>query len=225
MSIKHAVAICLLSIASISTARASTLPAATWRSAVDQNAASLQRADYNNSLKSAERILSQMVARLGAGSAEDEILATVITQKALANAGLGKIDQALWDWYVAQEISPAIGRSDLSAFGAPGDFLKRHPFASSEGFAGGATSPARVLKQVLPEFPTGASHLATGYLMVRIVVDRNGQPTLPRIVHPLPAATLSFAALEALKHWQFQPAKRNGEAVATPFDLTVHYKL
>jgi|ERR1019366_694404 TonB family protein len=222
---KYVLAVAILSIAGLGTSTAGSLPADTWRSAINENAANLRKGDYSTSLKTAERLLSQMVERLGAGSAEDEMLATALTQKALANAGLGNVNDALWYWYIAQEISPTAAKSDLSGFGAPGEFLKRHPFANAESSPGVGTTPARVLKQVVPNFPPGASHFGAGDLIVHIIIDRNGSPTLPHIVHALPAPTLSLVALEALKRWQFTPAKQNGEAVPFPFDLTVHYKL
>jgi TonB family protein len=222
----RALAVSLLSVACLTTASASPLSADNWRREVTQSAAILHTGDYASSLKIVEHVLSDMVEHLGAGGADDEMLATALTHKALANAGLGKVDEALWYWYIAQEISPTVAKSDLSAFGAPGEFLKRHPFSGVDTSVGGGVTPARVLKQVLPRFPPGASRFGiAGDLVVQIVIDRNGQPTLPRIVRALPAPTLSFVALEALRHWQFEPARRNGEAVPTVFDLTVHYKL
>jgi TonB family protein len=197
-----------------------------WRTEVGQSAATLRSGNYTNSLKVADQILSSMVDRLGAGGADDTMLATALTHKALANAGLGKINEALWYWYIAQEISPAVAKSDLSSFGAPGEFLKRHPFTDADASPSGRVIPARIVKQVMPKFPPGASRFGIGGdLVVQIVIDKNGQPTLPRIVHALPAPTLSFVALEALKQWQFEPARQNGEAVSIVFDLTVHYKL
>ena len=197
-----------------------------WRNEVNQSAATLRSGNYANALKIAEQTLSTMVERLGSGGADDVMLATALTHKALANAGLGKINEALWYWYIAQEISPAVAKSDLSSFGAPGEFLKRHPFADADSPSGGRITPARIVKQVLPKFPQGASRFGiSGDLVVQIVIDKNGQPTLPRIVHALPAPTLSFVALEALKNWKFEPARQNGEPVSIVFDLTVHYKL
>jgi TonB family protein len=222
---RRALAASLISIACIASASAATLSPETWRKAVNENAASLKKGDYSNSLTAADRVLSEMVKFLGAGATEDEMLATVLTQKALANAGLGNINEALWYWYIAQEISPAAAKSNLSGFGAPGEFLKRHPFVIADANPGRGTTPARVLKQVVPSFPSGASRFGAGDLIVHIIIDKNGSPTLPHIVHPLPAPTLSFVALEALKHWQFAPAKQNGDAVSFPFNLTVHYKL
>ncbi|HEX3579282.1 MAG TPA: energy transducer TonB [Thermoanaerobaculia bacterium] len=197
-----------------------------WQDEVSQSAATLRTGNYANSLKVADQVLTAMVERLGAGGADDTMLATALTHKALANAGLGKINEALWYWYIAQEISPAAARSDLSTFGAPGEFLKRHPLTDFDASPTGRVTPARIVKQVMPKFPPGASRFGIGGdLVVQIVIDANGQPTLPRIVHALPAPTLSFVALEALKRWQFEPARQNGEAVPIVFDLTVHYKL
>ena len=214
----------LLLSAFLGTASAGT--SGNWQTEINQSAATLHSGNYANSLKAADQILAAMVERLGAGGADDTMLATALTHKALANAGLGKINEALWYWYIAQEISPAIARTDLSTFGAPGEFLKRHPFADSDASPTGRVTPARVVKQVMPKFPLGASRFGVGGdLVVQVVIDKNGQPTLPRIVHALPAPTLSYVALEALKHWQFEPARQNGEAVPIVFDLTVHYKL
>jgi len=214
----------LLLSAFLGTASAAT--SSNWQTEVNQSAATLRSGNYANSLKIADQILSAMVERLGAGGADDTMLATALTHKALANAGLGKINEALWYWYIAQEISPGVAKSDLSTFGAPGEFLKRHPFTDSDPSPSGRVTPARIVKQVVPKFPAGASRFGiAGDLVVQVVIDKNGQPTLPRIVHALPAPTLSFVALEALKQWQFEPARQNGEPVPIVFDLTVHYKL
>ena len=166
-----------------------------------------------------------MVERLGAGGADDATLATALTHKALANAGLGKINEALWYWYIAQEISPAVAKSDLSAFGAPGEFLETAPASRTPTLALPRSDSGRSRQAGRAELSAGRLAIWRGRLIVQVVIDKNGQPTLPRIVHPLPAPTLSFVALEALKHWQFEPARQNGDAFPSAFDLTVHYKL
>ena len=219
-------AVSLLFFGCIGTTSAASLQADKWRGEVNQSAATLRAGHYANSLTIIDHVLSDMVEQLGSGGADDEMLATVLTYKALANAGLGKVDDALWYWYIAQEISPAAAKSDFSSFGAPGEFLKRHLFSVAEPTTRGKVIPARVVKQVLPRFPAGASKFGiAGDLVVQIIVDKNGQPTLPHIVRPLPASTLSFVALEALRHWQFSPAESNGAPISMAFALTVHYKL
>jgi TonB family protein len=222
----RALTVSLLFSGFIGTASAATLSDGNWRNDINQSAATLRAGNYAGSLKIVDNVLADMVDHLGAGGADDELLATALTHKALANAGLGKVDDALWYWYIAQEISPAAAKSDFTAFGAPGEFLKRHPFTATEPTARGKVTPAHVVKQVLPKFPAGASRFGmAGDLVVEIIIDKNGQPTLPRIVRALPAPTLSFVALEALRHWQFAPAISNGAPISMAFDLTVHYKL
>jgi TonB family protein len=207
----------------LGTVSSATLSAQNWRGDINQSAALLHKSDYDGSLKIADRVVSEMVQKLGT---QDDLFATALTHKALASAGLGNVNDALWYWYIAQAISPAGAKTDLSEFGAAGEFLKRHPFSNAEMPVRGSVTPARVVKQVLPKFPAGASKFGiAGDLVVQIIIDRNGQPTLPRIVRALPAPTLSFVALEALRHWQFEPGRSNGQPISMPFDLTVHYKL
>src|SRR5882672_1052967 len=142
----------------LGTVSTATLSADNWRNEVNQSAATLRTGNYANSLKAADQVLTRMVESLGAGGADDEMLATALTHKALANAGLGKINEALWYWNIAQEISPSAAKKDLSAFGAPGEFLGRHPYSNADTNPGGrGVTPARVLKQVPPKFPPGAS--------------------------------------------------------------------
>ena len=59
-----------------------------WQNDVSQSAATLRTGNYANSLKIADQVLSAMVERLGVGGADDATLATALTHKALANAGL-----------------------------------------------------------------------------------------------------------------------------------------
>lgn len=198
--------------------------AATWQGKIDESGARIRSGDYDGASKELDRIISEMVEQLGGGEADNQLFATALTYKAMAAGGQGSVDEALWDWYVAQDISPAVAKFDFTGFGTAGDLLKYHPMAAADAVTGGA--PSQVLQRVVPKFPTGASRFGIfGDLIVQVVVDPSGAPTLPRIIHPLPAATLSFVALDALRQWRFQPATHNGQPVASVFNLTVHYKL
>jgi len=194
-----------------------------WEQQFDESMANLQAGRYAASSQIIDRAISEMVERLGTGQSESQLLATALTHKALASAGQGNVDDALWYWAVAQQISPAVLKTDLSPFGAAGEYLSRHPVTDIDT---DGSSSVKVVKQVMPKFPAGASRFGIeGNLIVQVTVDPNGQPKFPKIVHPLPAPTLSFVALEALHHWRFEPAKKNGEPVPGVFNLTVRYKL
>ena len=193
-----------------------------WQKPLEESASNIQAGHYAAASQIIDRAIAEMVERLGGGQADNQLFATALVQKALASAGRGDVDDALWYWYVAQEISPEAGKTDLSAFGAPGEYLARHPMTPDTSSAGAA----HVVKQVMPKFPQGASRFGIGGdLVVQIIIDPNGQPTRPHIVHPLPAPALSYVALEALRKWRFEPAKQNGQPVPAVFNLTVHYKL
>ncbi len=47
--------------------------------------------------------------------------------RALAEAGLGHRDEALWHWHEALDLDPAFAREDLDGYGAPGRLLAGHP--------------------------------------------------------------------------------------------------
>ncbi len=214
--IGHAVVVLLLA--------AQSAAAGMWQNRIAMDARLIRDAKYETASTYIDEVIGDMVERLGSGSDGNQLFATALVHKALASAGLGNVNEALWYWSIAQQIAPDVAKSDLSSFGAPGEFLARHPMADPP--VGPMTSPPKVVKKVVPKFPPGASRFGiAGDLVVQVVVDRNGEPTLPKIVRALPAPTLSFVALEALRQWRFAAATNNGEPVPAVFDLTVHYKL
>ena len=70
----------------------------------------------------------------------------------------------------------------------------------------------RVLTRVEPVYPPEArsAHI-TGLVVVRIVIDKNGEVLNAEYVSGLPM--LVPAAIEAIKQWKYQPFLLNGETV------------
>jgi TonB family protein len=208
---------------------------ALWRELLADSATSLKAGDYGRALKRSDRLIAEMVDRLGPGDLEAQAFAIALTHRALAHAGLGNTDDALWYWHAALSLYPALARSDISMFGAPGQFLKTHPARPIESAlpVEGARplgdveiTPPKLLKRVEPQFPPGAKAFAVdGVLIVQVVIEASGRVSSPLILKALPAPTLSYAALEAVKRWRFQPAKIRGEPSPVLFNLTVNYKL
>ena len=81
--------------------------AGNWRNEISQSAATLRTGNYANALKIADQVLSAMVERLGAGGADDATLATALTHKALANAGLGNAAAAVSEGQKGMELQPS----------------------------------------------------------------------------------------------------------------------
>ena len=138
-------------------AAASSYAADPFISRLGDSATALKADDYAKALKIDERLVDDMVERLGPGDAESKWFAVAVLHKALALAGLGRNDDAVWYWHVALNIYPAIAESDMSMFGAPAEFLKQHPLAPPAASpVGGNIHPPKTIKRVEPRYPMGA---------------------------------------------------------------------
>jgi TonB family protein len=171
---------------------------------------------------------------LGPGDSAAYVFGIVVTHKALANAGLGNRDDALWYWHTALGLFPRLAEADLSMFGEAGTFLKEHPPEATRDSSTNRpvvstapnVAPPRLLKRVEPQYPAGARTFdVAGILIVEVIIDKEGRVTAPRVRRALPAPTLSYAALEALRQWRFEPGRMGGEPVDVLFNLTVNFKL
>jgi TonB family protein len=205
-----------------------------WEQKIKQSSAALQHGDYKASLRIANRLIGEMEEMLGPGDSAAYVFGIVVTHKALANAGLGNRDDALWYWHTALALFPRLAEADLSMFGEAGKFLKEHPPEVARNSSTSrpvelptpnVTAP-RVLKHVEPRYPAGAMTFdVSGILIVEVIIDKEGRVSSPRIRKALPAPTLSYAALDAVRQWRFEPGRIGGEPVDVLFNLTVNFKL
>ena len=183
---------------------------------------------YAEALKLDETVITQMGEHYVSGDATAQLFAIAVAHKALALAGMGKEDDALWYWYAAASIYPAVARSDMSAFGAAGKFLAEHPPKPVEVRV---PEDARivqptVLKKVETRWPTRSLEtLVESPLVVELLVGRDGRAHLPRIIGDVPAPLLAFATLEALRQWVFAPATADGQPVDAPYRMSFGYKV
>lgn len=196
-------------------------------SRLGDSATALKSADYEKALKIDERLIRDMIEQLGPGDAESKWFSVVVTHKALALAGLGRTDDAIWYWQVAQNLYPAIAESDMSMFGAPAELLKKHPLETPTALrVGGDVRAPQARKRVEPKYPQGARYFGVdGVAIFESLIDANGDVRSIRILKALPSPTLSYCALEALHQWKFTPATVDGKPVEVLFNLTINYKI
>lgn len=206
-------------------------------SRLGDSATALKKGDYAAALKIDERLIKQMMRELGPGDAESKWFSVAVAHKALALAGLGRNDDALWYWHVALTIYPAIAEADMSMFGAPAEFLKQHPFTPPPALFEITSKlppqsvPANVqapkaIKRVEPLYPEGArAFRVSGIAIFACVIDVTGSVTDIAMKKGLPAPTLSYTAMEALHQWKFEPGKLDGKPVPVLFNLTINYTL
>lgn len=220
-------ALVVVLIATIAMAvHAQSNPIERWNLRLTESAERLERGNHAAALKNVERVIREMFRQLGRGDEAARALSIAVSYKAVALAGLGREEDALWYWHTALALYPSVAERDLSAFGEAGAFLAAHrePRRAETG-ASAKPDPKieapKPIRRVDPQFPGGArAFRGMGNLVVEVVVTKDGKVTAPRIVQPLAAPTMSYALLEALRKWRFEPGTLNGEPVEMTFIMS-----
>jgi len=88
---------------------------------------------------------------------------------------------------------------------------------------GGQVQKARLVKSVPPVYPPFAkSSRVSGNVILDALIDATGNVTeLKAISGP---AMLRQAAMDAVKHWKYEPARLNGRPVALHLAVTVKFR-
>lgn len=90
---------------------------------------------------------------------------------------------------------------------------------------GGGVSAPRVLYQPDPEYSEEARKAKyQGVVVLWIVVGPDGRVHDMRVSRPL-GLGLDEKALEAVKQWRFEPARKDGQAVAVQVNVEVNFRL
>lgn len=197
--------------------------------------------DYPAARKITVKVTDQMVDAMGPGEQAAKALGAVLTLRALAEAGLGREDDALWYWHLALNLFPGVAGYDLARYGEPGELLRGNPISkeppngacSSPPANGvdccpscpdGSITPPKVRKKPLPSYPGGAMGFGEeGTLAVMVLVATDGSVSHPRIVEGLPAPTMAYTVLESMREWDFEPARRNGEPIPFYYHVTTNF--
>ena len=85
-------------------------------------------------------------------------------------------------------------------------------------------TPPVATDQVPPDYPTAMRRAnLDGKALVTLIVLPNGHPDQVQLVeatHPL----FAQAAVDAVQHWRFKPATKNGVAVAAEMQLPIEFR-
>ena len=90
----------------------------------------------------------------------------------------------------------------------------------------GVTNPVPV-QQVRPDYPRSAwMRKVSGVVRIRVLVSELGYVLQAEVVSsPDPLGSLDRAALEAVRQWRFNPARRDGNAVRSWYIIPMEFKL
>jgi TonB family protein len=214
-------------------ARAEASGPQSWERDLTRSLESIKSENYAESLKLTRRVLSAMESVLGPGEQSTRAMGIVVLHKAVAHAGLGQDEEALWYWNVARAFYPLVATGKLEPFGPHAERLRalaqgRDSGQSAMSVAGetAAVTAPRIKKRVQPNYPPGAQAFGEqGLLILQLVIGADGVVRSPSILKPLGAPTLTYAAMEAVKRWTFEPGMKDGKPVPVIFKLTMEYKL
>jgi TonB-like protein len=171
---------------------------------------------------------------------EGLLLGRVTALRAIAEAELGRFDEACWHWYAAQNLSPGDVRAiDLSQYGTAGEFLRHQMLTDAQSEHAGLVDvidpvrpegsysrnfqqPVRT-KVVYPRRPQDLSRRDrfSKVVNIQITVDESGQIRQPLVIDGGFYPGLIYRAFEALRRWQYQPATFNGKPVAFRYVVPV----
>jgi TonB family protein len=166
----------------------------------------------------------EMVIELVTAGSEDGRLASALRALALAEAGIGRVDEAVWHWQVVQNLKPGLVL-DPAAYGEAGALLARHklrrPGEAPAGLGavaasdlGAGSTPPRKIAGDDPKIPSSlAASGAPRWARLQVVIDTQGRALEPVVLAGRSEA-FQWAALEAVRTWRFEPARREGQPVA-----------
>src|ERR1051326_7358528 len=183
----------------------------------------LAKGKYAEAMLLDDKVIREMGEYYVSGDATTQLFTIAVVHKALAYAGLGKEDDALWYWYAAASLG------DMSAYGAAGKFLAAHPPAALQGVRlpkDAQLVPASIVKKVEPKYPNQSLNTGVqGPIVVEFIVGRDGRAHTPRIVGDIGAPMVAFATLEAIRQWRFARAPADGQPIDSPIRFTMNYKV
>jgi TonB family protein len=198
-----------------------------WELALTESTSALSSGQYMKAYVIDDRVLEDMVKRLGTD--DPSLFTTFLVHKAAALAGLGRQDEARWYWNYAQFLDEEIAESpDVVALGRSVEVLKRmapRTFTDMKRVGGAVKAPVTI-KRVEPAYPEQARRLRiSGIVILECTIDKSGVVRDGRVLKGLPPPTMAYAALEAVRQWTFKPATIDGEPVNVFFNLTINFKL
>jgi hypothetical protein len=184
---------------------------ASWQEELAAIDGALRAGEWRSAESAAEALLEE-ITEADPGPELTNLVSVVVLSRALAEAGEGDTEDAVWHWYAAQNLNPRLRRARFPAYGAAGELLERHRLREA-GAPPAGLSPHPSGPRAEPPKPESSDEIPETWARFEVVVAEDGSVHAPVLVAPgPPAATLE--TLEALRDLELEPARADGEAVA-----------
>jgi len=214
------------------------LPAAVseWTPEVAKVDDLLRKGKWKLGRKQAEKVVEELLSKSWYGAGLRESLTDLAVLLAVAEANLDRKDDALWHWYMAQNLDRRVWNRDLTPYGKAAKLLLEFPLRRRGEVPAGFEVRSLTLysdverpeakkspqKEILNN--TAAVRERPGNLHVELVVDKEG-----RIHHPVLASDhlhpiIVYAVLDWLHTFPpFEPARIDGEPADFIEEVTVRF--
>ncbi|MEM7587587.1 MAG: hypothetical protein AAF560_29635 [Acidobacteriota bacterium] len=218
-------------------AQAQSVAISKWREDFAAAQASLEQGKWKAAKRKADKLATEIGHEAWYERDLEKLLANVAMMQAVTRANLGKTEEAIWYWLVAQNVDRRIRETNLETYGSAAKLLREFPLRPLgkappnvhlvEQIAGqfrGARPPKKWAPELLYNAAIASEKPSSVY--VEFLVDRRGRARHPVIqsvdVHPV----LVYGILVALYDLPaFEPASLRGDPVDSLFDLGVPLRM
>jgi len=208
-----------------------------WATAIARLEKCLAEKDWKATLDRAVRVRQSMVERIDDTEELLKPLAQTLALQALAEANLGRDDDAVWHWQAAQGWLEGLEMKDLSAYGRAKEILAAPmpptSLPAAPSAPPGATPPTagpvryqqvKIRQAVRPVFPSSLRKSGKeGKVRVRLIVGADGHPRQPRVLTAGVVPSMAFPVLDALRRWLFDPASEGQRLLDVEYELEIRY--
>ncbi len=202
-----------------------------WQRAVQDLESQLEHGDWKKTLERCEKQRGKMIGKFADPGLTPELIAQTLLLQAVAEANLGRNDDALWHWHSAQNYLDGLPDMDLSGMGRAASILAGRslddvpevPMAKEKSDRS-RYREVKIKRPVRPTYPKALSKTGIeGGVVVKIVVGAGGKPHQPVVLEAGLKPLMAFPALEALRGWRFTPAQEGKEPIAVYYELKINY--
>jgi len=209
-----------------------------WRAGLKKVDQELRAGQWAAAEKGSSKLSREILEEAGLGEGAAYSLAVVTAFQAIAEAGLGRSDDAAWHWDVALNLFPDLAKTDLAPYGDAVAALKGRTLRSPDtprlphGWTGDPPVQAgpeierpKVIANPRPRYPKALERMGTqGQVVVSVVIGTDGKTYYP-LVHSAQdgGPAMRYVALATLREWRFEPARLEGKPVPVYYSLTVNF--
>lgn len=214
-----------------------SFPESRWHASLKEIDQKLRAHQWEAAESQLLRVSDQIVEQAGASLRVAYNLAATSGFRAIAEAALGREEEANWHWDMALNLSPEMANMDLSPYGPVVADLKKRRLRTVDpnressqvvdepGNLKSKLQPPRIVRQVQPIFPPALRRFGViGSLTVEAVVGEDGVPREPLVIGVRGGGpAMGYVVLEALRQWRFEPARLDGKLIEVYYMLIANF--